>query len=228
MSDLQVFDFQGFDVRVVTVDGNPWWVAKDVCDVLGYADSASNAAHIIQRLDNDEKDKISIPSNRNPVSNLQKPVWCVNEPGLYSLILWSTVPGAKEFKRWVTHEVLPAIRTSGGYINKAVDPLDAIIAMATEMKAQRARIEKIEQAQHQLLNPPDTGYVTVRGYFNLKNRSVGEVEAAKIGKEATKLCRENGYTIEQVRDNRYGRVNSYPMAVLRLVIGDDCDSRDGD
>ena len=116
MKELISFDYMGNGVRTVFVDGEPWWVAKDVCAILGYASHGDNLVQILQRLDGDEKSQISISSNNNPVSNFRKPVWCVNEPGLYSLILWSRVESAKAFKRWVTHEVLPQIRKAGKYL----------------------------------------------------------------------------------------------------------------
>jgi anti-repressor protein len=115
MSNIIPFDYSGNQIRVITVDGEPWWVAKDLMTVLGYKAAENNTTQILQRLDDDEKDQISISSNNNPIKNFQKAVWCVNEAGLYSLILWSQVPEAKNFRRWVTHEVIPSIRKTGGY-----------------------------------------------------------------------------------------------------------------
>ncbi|MEV2520532.1 BRO family protein, partial [Paenibacillus larvae] len=106
MNQLQVFNFTGKEVRVIMKDGHPWWVAKDVCSVLDHSD----VSMAVKRLDEDEKLTQTLF-----VSGQNRNVWFVNEPGLYSLILTSRKPESKKFKRWVTHEVLPAIRQTGKY-----------------------------------------------------------------------------------------------------------------
>ena len=107
--EIQKFDFRGASLRTLTDEaGEPWFVAKDVCNVLGYA-NASKAIndHV------DPEDKL----NNESLSSLgQRGGWLVNESGLYSLVLSSKLPTAKEFRRWVTHEVLPSIRKHGGYM----------------------------------------------------------------------------------------------------------------
>lgn len=107
--EIQKFDFRGASLRTLTDEaGEPWFVAKDVCDILGYT-NASKAIndHV------DQEDKL----NNESLSSLgQRGGWLVNESGLYSLVLSSKLPTAKEFKRWVTHEVLPSIRKHGGYM----------------------------------------------------------------------------------------------------------------
>ncbi|HEU4963651.1 MAG TPA: BRO family protein [Bacilli bacterium] len=108
MNQLQnVFNYEGRQVRTVMDEtGNPWFVAKDVCDVL----AVSNPTDALKRLDADERTLVSIEGASNGL-----PVNAVNESGLYSLILGSRKPEAKAFKRWVTHEVLPTIRKTGRY-----------------------------------------------------------------------------------------------------------------
>ena len=98
----------GQGVRIVTgEDGEPWWVAADVCAVLGVA----NVAQAMSRLDEDERDDVI----SNDVIGRKQSVTVVNESGLYSLILGSRKPEAKAFKKWVTSEVLPAIHKTGSY-----------------------------------------------------------------------------------------------------------------
>ncbi|WP_160045681.1 BRO-N domain-containing protein [Paenibacillus sp. USDA918EY] len=103
MNQLQAFSFSGNEVRVVIQNGEPWWVAKDVCEVL----SLSNPTMALQSLDQDERAKLNL--GRQGETNI------VNESGLYSLILGSRKPEAKQFKRWITREVIPAIRKTGSY-----------------------------------------------------------------------------------------------------------------
>lgn len=106
MEGIKIFERQEFgQVRVVDVNGEPWFVARDVCDYLEL-DLASGA----RGLDDDEK---GLHTMQTPGG--QQEMSIVSEAGLYSLILRSRKPEAKAFKRWITHEVLPAIRKTGGY-----------------------------------------------------------------------------------------------------------------
>ncbi len=116
---LVLFDYNGRQIRIIKDDkGEPWFVAKDVSGILGYRD-AFNASWI---LDADEKAThfVSTPGG-------EQNLIIINEPGLYNLILRSDKPEAKPFKRWVTHEVLPQIRETGGYIPVAPEMRDAEI-----------------------------------------------------------------------------------------------------
>ena len=101
-TEIQRFDFKGAALRTLTDEnGEPWFVAKDVCDVLGYTNASKAISDHV-----DSGDKL----NNESLSSLgQRGGWLVNESGLYSLVLSSKLPTAKEFKRWVTHEVLPQI-----------------------------------------------------------------------------------------------------------------------
>lgn len=115
MNEL-MYSFRENNVRVVKVDGQPWFVAKDVCEVL----ELGNTSKALLRLDEDEKGITSIHTLGGK-QNLS----IVNEYGLYSLILGSRKPEAKDFKRWITHEVLPSIRKHGMYANE--ETVDKII-----------------------------------------------------------------------------------------------------
>lgn len=103
MNDLMLFDYNGSQMRTVDKDGHIWWILKDVCNVL----ELTNTRIVAERLDEDERCKLDLPR--------QGATWAINESGLYSVILRSDKPEAKSFRRWVTHEVLPQIRKSGGY-----------------------------------------------------------------------------------------------------------------
>lgn len=104
MNDIQIFENAEFGkVRTVMKDGEPWFVASDVCESL----ELSNPTVSINRLDGDERAKFNL--GRQGEANI------VNEYGLYNLILGSRKPEAKKFKRWITHEVLPSIRKTGSY-----------------------------------------------------------------------------------------------------------------
>lgn len=107
-TEVKVFNREEFgDLRVVQMDGEPWFVAKDVCNALEIGRQQDSTRY----LDDDEKREclVDTPGGRQKMA-------CVSEPGLYRLVMKSRTPLAKRFQRWVTHEVLPAIRRDGGYV----------------------------------------------------------------------------------------------------------------
>lgn len=109
MSDIIKFENEEFGtIRSVVIDGEPWFVAADVCKALEIA----NPTDALRRLDTDERTLVSIEGSSNGL-----PVNAVNEPGLYALILGSRKPEAKPFKRWIAHEVIPSIRKDGFYLS---------------------------------------------------------------------------------------------------------------
>lgn len=125
----EIFNFHGQEVRTLTIDDEPWFVGKDVADILGYAKPLDA---ISRHVDEDDSVKYGLTDNLGRTQN----TIIINESGLYSLILSSKLPQAKEFKRWVTSEVLPAIRKQGGFIREDLDE-DAFIALFTGQKKLR-------------------------------------------------------------------------------------------
>lgn len=109
MNEIIPFSYSGRPIRVVRIDGEPWWVAADVCATLGIG----NPRQAVAYLDDDEVTQVPVTTNDG--SERMMPTNVVSEPGLYSLILRSRKPEAKTFKRWITHDVLPAIREAGKY-----------------------------------------------------------------------------------------------------------------
>ena len=134
-NQIQPFDFNGIQVRVLTDEhGNPWFLGADVCAILG---TATN--HIREYLDADEI--TNIRSTDIAQNGGKAPVF-VSESGLYSLVLRSRKPEAREFKRWVTHEVLPQIRKTGGYIPTTDVDDDMTILAKAVMIGQRTMEEQ--------------------------------------------------------------------------------------
>ena len=146
MSEITPFDFKGNQLRTLTdSQGEPWFVAKDVCDIL---EIRTNSLRAIL-----EPDEISELSNDNSIDIAQnggKSPLIISEAGLYGLALKSRKPEAKEFKRWVTHEVLPSIRKHGAYATEAT--IDRILAnpdfgikLLTDLKEERAKRTEAEK-----------------------------------------------------------------------------------
>lgn len=142
MNEVKIFENERFgQIRTLTDEqGEPWFVAKDICEILQLGNPRSSLA----KLDEDEKGVHSVDT----LGGSQQ-MTVVNEPGFYSLVLKSRKPEAKAFKRWVTHEVLPAIRRDGGYMAaRAEETPEQIMARALKiadatMKRQAARIEEM-------------------------------------------------------------------------------------
>lgn len=145
MSNLAIFSNESFgNVRITMIDGNPWFVAKDVCECLGL-----DTSNLSKLLDEDELSTCPVQYTAQ-VRNLS----IVSEPGLYSLVLRSRKPEAKAFKRWIIHEVLPSIRKTGGYGQTTLpnfnNPVEAARAWAdakeAEMLAQAKVVELAPKA----------------------------------------------------------------------------------
>ena len=188
MNELTVFQNEQFgQVRTTIKDGEPWFVAADVCRAL----EVKNARDAVARLDEDEKG-VALTDTLGGQQN----VTIVNEPGLYALVLGSRKPEARAFKRWITHEVIPSIRKSGGYIAGQESMSDADLMAKALLVAQR----QIEQREKQLTE------------MKPKALFADAVSASKtsilIG-ELAKLLRQNGVSIGQNSLFQYMRDNGY-------------------
>lgn len=194
MNELAIFNYEQKEARTVQIDGEPWFVAKDVCDAL----SLSDVSMSLRGLDEDEKDTSSVCT---PGGNQQLSI--VNEPGLYSLILRSRKPEAKAFKRWITHEVLPTIRKTGGaYLtaSKAEELLanpDLIISLAQQVKELRSTNER--QQQQIEADRPKTIFAD----------AVSASHTSILIGELAKLLKQNGIEIGQNRLFDWLRDNGY-------------------
>ena len=190
MNDITIFENEQFGtIRTITREGEPWFVAVDVCRVLDLV----NHKDALTRLDEDEKSGVALtdPHGREQVTNV------ISEPGLYTLVLGSRKPEAKAFKRWVTHEVIPAIRKHGGYltpptIEELLDNPDLIVEMALKLKAEREK-RAIAERELQLAKPKVD-------YFNDlvdRNTLTGIRQTARElkwrEKEFIRFLLENGY-----------------------------------
>lgn len=149
MNEMQTFVYSGAEVRTVQKDGAPWFVLKDVCGVLGI----SKYRDVAERLDPDERGPVRVDT----LGGSQE-MTCISESGLYNVILRSDKPEAKPFRKWVTAEVLPAIRRSGGYIagQNDLSPAELMakaLKVAEQTLAERdARISSL-QVQNAIMAP---------------------------------------------------------------------------
>lgn len=128
MKDIQIFNNEQFgQVRVITKDGEPWFVGKDIATILGYKDTSDS---LKRHVDTDDKLTRCFTD-----TGQSREMIVINESGLYSLILGSKLPSAKKFKKWVTSDVLPSIRKHGMYAtDELINNPDLLIAAATKIK----------------------------------------------------------------------------------------------
>lgn len=196
MNELKIFENPAFGkVRVVEQGGEPWFVGKDVAEILGYSNTPKAIRDHV-----DDEDKLA---ERIVLSGQNREVAIINESGLYSLILSSKMPKAKEFKRWVTAEVLPAIRKTGGYIAGSEKMSDAelmakavLVAQAT-IKERDARIKELES---------DTQRMKPKEIFA---DAVSASEQTILIGDLAKLIKQNGHDMGQKRMFEWLRNNGY-------------------
>lgn len=160
-ADMQIFNYNGFtDIRTITMDNDLWWVLRDVCVAL----SLTSPNKVASRLDEDEWNLIPVTD----VYGREQKTLVVNEAGLYSVILRSDKPSAKDFKRWITHEVIPSIRKTGTYTASAapapMSPAQLIAAQAqilVDMEQKMAQIQGQTNAMQKQLEAAQNQYDTM-------------------------------------------------------------------
>lgn len=138
------FNFKDKEVRTINQDSELWFVAKDVAEILGYSQTSAMTRY----LDNDELMNF-VPAKLGDSNSKARKMKAINESGLYSSIIRSTIPQAKEFKKWVTNDVLPSIRKYGLYatddvITQSIDNPDYIIGLLTEIKKSKLQLEQAQ------------------------------------------------------------------------------------
>ncbi len=194
MNEVQIFQSPEFgEVRTVTIDHEPWFVAADVCKALDIGDT-----HVaIRRLDEDEKGRCSIPTP----GGLQS-LSAVSEAGLYSLVLASRKPEARRFRRWIVHEVIPAIRRHGMYATEDLlsDP-DLAIRAFTALKEEREKRRALEE-ENARMRPKE-----------IFADAVSASQTSILIGDLAKLISQNGIQIGQKRLFEWMRSNGYLMSV---------------
>lgn len=181
MNELKIFKNSEFgEIRTVEIDSEPWFVGKDVAEVLGYKDTADSIKKHV-----DDEDKLT---RRFTDSGQSREMYIINESGLYSLILSSKLPTAKAFKRWVTSEVLPSIRKHGLYAKEELlDNPDIAIAAFKALKEEREARKALE-AENKQMQP-----------LALFAKSVSASDTSILIGDLAKLLKQNGYDTGQKR-----------------------------
>lgn len=189
MNQLQIFNSEEFgSVRSVMIDNEPWLVGKDVAVALGYS-NASKA--VMMHVDDEDKQKQMMTADSQN-GNVVTETTLINESGLYSLVLSSKLPSAKRFRRWVTSEVLPVIRKTGGY------QMPQTYAEALRALADKAEEAERLQIENERMKPKEVFADAVTASDN-----------AILVREFAKMMRQNGIDIGEKRLYKWLRANGY-------------------
>lgn len=185
----RVFQYHGFQVRIVIRNEETWWVGKDICEVLGLSDPRKSISSL------DEDERIIVPVTDS--LGREQPTYVINEAGLYSLIIRSRKPEAKDFKRWITHEVLPSIRKTGVYSTTPTSIEDLIIMQAQSVKELKNEVNRLKE-EHAVVNHR----------INLMDRTdiVGD-EQQRFNKMIRKFAWKNGIRFDQAYRDFKGAFN---------------------
>lgn len=235
---LDPFDFNGNPIRVVMIDGEPWFSAADVCRVLELE------VHVaLRRLDENEYQQVDptrFSAPGGPARNV------INESGLYSLVLGSRKSEARAFKRWITSEVLPAIRKTGSYTARPASSLDAIQAMVDTLRAQEARLSVVSQRTEEVAEraevtaeqAEDTAarvaaiegrhdWFSALAYARLHSLPTSHTWLNRLGVTAGRIGRSHGMQPHKTQHSLFGEVNMWPEWVwaaahaARKITGED-------
>lgn len=200
MNDLAIFENPEFGhIRGLKIEGEPWFVGKDIAEALGYADTAAALKKHV-----DDEDKKLFKADDLPTLKMSNyGAYLINESGLYSLMLKSKLPGAKKFKRWVTSEVLPSIRKTGAY---------SMPGAGRDAPADNAMFERLwaELERKQKLN----GYVDrFCSYFGWSRRY--------FLSGMYKLMKRNGYNVDALTLRMQVATHDYAMSTMQAVVMDE-------
>ena len=213
MSNLIPFNYNSNQIRIIVKDGEPWFVAKDVCDIL----EISNGRDAVSRLDEDEKNTVAITDGTPGNPNMT----IISESGVYALVFTSRKEEAKNFKRWVRKEVIPSIRKHGAYmtpetIEKVLLNPDTIIQLATALKEERQRRLALE--------PKAEAYDAFMDGSNLQTMNdvakclgIGRNKLFKFLREH-KIMRANNTPYQEYIDRGYFEVKEKPIQMGDSVI----------
>lgn len=206
MNDLVKFEFEGDGVRTVVIEDKPWFVAKDVCEILGIVDPKSS----VRNLDDDEKGVHTMPTPGG-----SQRIFIVSESGLYALIFKSRKENAKRFRKWVTGEVLPQIRKTGKYevVPEIPNSLpEALRAYADALEREQKLLEDKTELEVKLDEAKE--------WFSIKRMQKLNFPRKFDWRELKRESHRLGKPIKKVFDQNYGEVNAYHLSVWESLYYD--------
>lgn len=206
MSEIEIFNFDSHEVRVVMIDGEPWWVVNDVCAAIGIAQTRN----AVDRLDSDDVRQADVIDSigRKQSTNV------VNEGGLYELILRSDKPAARPFRKWVT-EKIKELRQYGVATVRPMSPAEILLAQAQQLVDTERRLVQHEQqvGQHDArLQALESNYGrhAALAYAKLNGLPDSVKYLNQLGRIASQVAREQQVPVEKVHSTLFGEVNAWP------------------
>lgn len=219
MNQMQIFKSSDFgEVRTVTIDNEPWFVGKDVADILGYSNTRDSLARHV-----DEEDKADVVIHDG---SQNRSMSAINESGLYSLVLSSKMPDAKKFKRWVTTEILPSIRKNGAYmtdsvLEQAVSDPDFMIGLLTNLKEEKEKRQLAEE-QNEKNKPKVLMAETMLASKDSKDVGILSTKLQEMGvknmgrNNLYKYFRDNGYVIKTGERRNLPTQRSIDLGIMEI------------
>jgi prophage antirepressor-like protein len=213
---VTTFNFGDIMVRTTGTPESPLFCAVDVCRALGITNSRDACATL-----REDQKGVATTDTLGGAQQIQY----VTESGLYALIFKSRKPEAERFQAWVTDEVLPSIRKTGGYIAQPMSAARAALAQAQALveleERQLAQETRLARLESQVPSPDGFDWMPVCAYASETGIKLTQGEDAAIGRRASALSRERGVEIRKVRvpNSVYAHVNSYHLNILRDVFG---------
>ncbi len=209
VNDLEILNFHGSDVRVVLMDGEPWWVLRDVCAVL----DIKNPSDAVTRLDADGVGQTEVIDSLGR----KQQATIVSEPALYELVIRSDKPKAVDFRRWVTHKVKD-LRKTGVATVRDMSPAEILVAQAQRLLENERRLAATEaratvhEARIEALEG-NFGRVTALAYAKLNSLPDSVEYLNRLGRLAGQVARAEGVPAEKAHSTIFGTVNTWPVEI---------------
>lgn len=202
MSNLQIFTYSDKQVRTLLKNGEPWFVAKDVCEIL----EISNPRDAVSRLDDDEKYAVGITDT----IGREQQTTVISESGVYALVFTSRKPEAENFKRWLRKEVIPSIRKTGSYI-KPMSQTEILHQMTGVLLEQEKQIKAIsgtiENIKDAVISQPDNWRESINRNLNKISQTIGQNKFQEVRAESYKLLEQRaGVNLERRLLNKRARM----------------------
>lgn len=211
---ISPFNYNGQGIRSIKIDGEPWFVAGDVCNALEIDD----VRRAVNRLEFEDWSFAPVLDSRG----VEQRSYVINESGLYELIIRSNKPEAKPFRRWITSEVLPSLRKTGEYKIVETEPDDDLVPieqMIHRLRETRQRVSVLEDGQRSLeakvsAVAGEYDEFTALAYAKIKGLPTDRLSCQRHGQRATAEMKRRGGAPRKRQDATFGEINIYPLGIL--------------
>ena len=232
MGNLSIFKFEENEIRTVFIDGEIWFVAKDIAKVLGYADTSKAIEQHCKYAKSLNLFKVGETTTFNEINNLHPQTKLIPESDVFRLIIKSKLPSAEKFERLVMEEILPSIRKHGGYNIKPLSQEEILVLYANQLLEHKLRMDNIENKQlksDEKINKIEneakrlrshSDYYSIVGFANKVKYKIDIKKASMLGRKCAIFCKSNNISTDTTDNPRFGTVKVYPLDVLVKIFKD--------